>query len=106
MCLPRPPPAGLGAHPVQRAGGHESQGTPEPVAARHPLPQRQELLQVRGRHLDQEHRLGGDEDPVRRHHELPHGPQAVPHGPPDVLTRHTGMSNRIEVGTIHSAKTN
>ena len=41
MRLPRPPPAGLGAHPVQQPGGREPQGAKEPVAARHPLPQRQ-----------------------------------------------------------------
>ena len=40
MLLPRPPAAGLGAHPVQRAGGHEPQGAAEPLAARHALPQR------------------------------------------------------------------
>ena len=39
MLLPRPPAAGLGAHPVQRAGGHEPQGASEPLAARHTLPQ-------------------------------------------------------------------
>ena len=40
MLLPRPPAAGLGAHPVQRAGGHEPQGAAESLAARHTLPQR------------------------------------------------------------------
>ena len=52
--------------------------------------------QVGGGHLDQEHRDGGDEDPVRRHHELPHGPQAVPHGQAEMLTHHSGRSNWIQ----------